>query len=70
MGHGDKSIGGRKACLNFMQETFIYSHHGAATIADEVVMMVAVPVTHQFKSRRAVSKINPPDHLHFFKQVH
>jgi hypothetical protein len=70
VGYSSKSVCGGKPRLNFMQETFIYLHHGPATTANEVMMVIAVTVADQLKSRRAVAKINPPDHLHFFKQVH
>jgi len=70
MRHGSETVGAGKAGFNFPQKTFFNFHHGRALGADQM-MVVGIPAfTDKFKPRRAIAKINPFHHLHFFQQVH
>ena len=53
--------------LEVPRKAFADFHHGAAFVANKVMMMTIVVFTEQFKARGAVAKIEALHHRHFFK---
>ena len=58
------------ALLNFRRKAFVNLNDPRAFRANQMMVMAVVALAHQFKPRCAVAEIKPPDHIHFFEQVH
>jgi len=67
--HSGKIMGCSQAQFNLAQEAFLDFHDRRAARANQMMVMAVVTLADQFKPRRAVPEIEPPDNIHFFEQV-
>ena len=68
--HGLEAVCRGDAFLDFGGKTFHDLHDFRAARADQMMVVAVVAFADEFKPRRAVAKIKPLHHPHFFEQVH
>ncbi len=67
---GLEFVPGGNALLNFRRKSFVNLDNSRTFRANQMVVMAVVALANEFKPRRAIAEIKPPDHVHFFEQVH
>jgi hypothetical protein len=60
----------RDSFFNFFGKAFFNFHDFRTFCANKMMVMAVVIFADEFKARRAIAKIKPFHHSHFFKQVH
>jgi len=67
---GFEAVFGGDALLDFFRKTFFNLHDFGTVGANQMMVMAVVIFTDKFKPRRAIAKVKPLHHAHFFEKVH
>jgi hypothetical protein len=70
VGYGLEAVLRGDPFFNSFRKAFFDLHDCGTFFADQMMMMAVVVFADEFEPRRAIAKIKPLHHAHFFQQVH